>query len=536
MRTIRVPRPVLAALTVSMVAAVGTTIAVTAPGSASAGTVATASDAALTATLDQLLASSRLAGSVVGLQVRDAATGGVVYSHNPDLRVIPASNEKLMTSAAALEVLGTGYKFHTVTSYSGAKSGTTVSGNVYLRGQGDPTMTYAQYDALAVAVANAGIKKFTGGLVADDSWFDHVPLGLDWSWQDETYADTAAISALTVAADANFDTGAISVQSKPGSATGQPAALTIVPANSVVKIVNKTTTGAAGSTDTVTATRAHGTNTVTVTGSSPLKASAAGIDLVSVLDPTQLAAGVFRDALKRHGVTVTGSTTVGSTPSSVKTITDHASIPLSQLLPPFLKLSNNGHAELLTKAMGRAKSPSSAGSWSTGLAAGRTALQSLGVNTSVISMGDGSGLSRRDWLTTGQVSALLTAAQSRPWFASWYAALPIAGDPDPMVGGTLSSRMRGTPAAGNVHAKTGTMTAVNALSGFVTDATGRKLVFSSISNNALSNVSDILDSAAVAMASAGSSALAARKAPQATPHVVTRNGSDVECSWVPNAC
>jgi D-alanyl-D-alanine carboxypeptidase/D-alanyl-D-alanine-endopeptidase (penicillin-binding protein 4) len=216
MRTIRVLRPVLATLAVSLVAAGGTTIAVTASGSASAGTVATASDAALTATLDQLLASSRLAGS----------------------------------------------------------------------------------------------------------------------------------------------------------------------------------------TDTVTATRAHGTNTVTVTGSSPLTASAAGIDLVSVLDPTQLAAGVFRDALKRHGVTVTGSTTVGSTPSSVKTITDHASIPLSQLLPPFLKLSNNGHAELLTKAMGRAKSPSSAGSWSTGLAAGRTALQSLGVNTSVISMGHGSGLSRRDWLTT----------------------------------------------------------------------------------------------------------------------------------------
>jgi serine-type D-Ala-D-Ala carboxypeptidase/endopeptidase (penicillin-binding protein 4) len=423
-----------------------------------------------------------------------------------------------------------------VTAYSGTKSGKTVSGNVYLRGQGDPTMTYEQFDALAAAVAKAGITKFSGGLVADDSWFDRVPLGLDWSWQDETYADTAPISALTVAADTKFDTGSVAVQSKPGSAAGKPAALTIVPANSVVKIVNSTTTGAAGSADTVTATRAHGTNTITVTGSSPLKATAAGIDLVSVADPTQLAAGVFRDALKRHGVTVTGSTSVGGTPSSVKTITDHASIPLSQLLPPFLKLSNNGHAELLTKAMGRAKSPTSAGSWPTGLAAAGAALKGLGVDTTVISMGDGSGLSRRDWLTTGQVAALLTAAQSRPWFAAWYAALPIAGDPDPMIGGTLSSRMRNTPAAGNVHAKTGTLSSVNALSGYVSDATGRKLVFSSIANNAQANVSDILDSAAVAMASSGGSALAARQAPQVTPHVVTRNGSDVECSWVPNAC
>ena len=526
-------RSALAALAVAAVAATGTAIAIAGQSGASAAT--TAGDAALTAQLDQLLADARLAGSTVGLQVLDAATGSVVYTRNADRRVIPASNEKLMTSAAALEVLGTGYKFHTITRYSGTKSGKTVSGNLYLRGQGDPTMTYAQYDALASAVAKAGITKFTGSLVADDTWFDRVPLGLDWSWQDETYADTAPISALTVAADASFDTGSVAVQSKPGSAAGKPATLTLTPANSVVKIVNHTVTGAAGSADTVTATRAHGTNTITVSGSSPLKATAA-VDLVSVLDPTQVAAGVFRDALKRHGVTVTGGTTTGATPSSAKTITDHASIPLSQLLPPFLKLSNNGHAELLVKAMGRAKSPTAAGSWPTGLAAAATALRGLGVDTGVISMGDGSGLSRRDWLTTGQIAALLTAAQSRPWFAAWYAALPIAGNPDPLIGGTLRSRMVGTPAADNVHAKTGTLTAVNALSGYVADTTGRRLVFAGVANNALTNVSGVLDSAAVAMAGSGGSSLTKRAPVQVEPHIVTRNGEDVECSWVPRAC
>jgi D-alanyl-D-alanine carboxypeptidase/D-alanyl-D-alanine-endopeptidase (penicillin-binding protein 4) len=542
MRIPRVTRPVLAALAVTVVAAVGTTIAVVATTDASAGTVllpATASDAALVATLDQLLAGSRLSGSTVGMQVRDGATGEIIYSHDADQRVIPASNEKLMTSAAALEVLGTGYKFHTVASYSGTKSSKTVSGNLYLRGQGDPTMTYAQYDALATAVVKAGITKFSGGLVADDSWFDHVPLGLDWSWQDETYADNAAISALTVAADANFDTGSIAVASKPGTAVGKAAVLTLTPANSVVKIVNHAVTGAAGSANTVTATRAHGTNTITVSGSSPLKATTAGTALVSVQDPTQLAIAVFRDALKRHGVTVVGSTTTGTTPSGTKTVVDHASIPLSQLLPYFLKLSNNGHAELLTKAMGRAKSPTSAGSWSTGLAASTAALKGIGVDTSVIKMGDGSGLSRRDWLTTGQIATLLSAAQSRPWFATWFAALPIAGDPNPLIGGTLSSRMRGTPAAENLHGKTGTLSGVNALSGYVNDLSGRRLIFAGISNSALSNVSDILDSAAVAMASSGgaaTTALSPQRLAKVTPHVVTRNGEDVECSWVPNAC
>ena len=542
MRIPRVTRPVLAALAVTVVAAVGTTIAVVATTDASAGTVllpATASDAALVATLDQLLAGSRLTGSTVGMQVRDGVTGEIIYNHEADQRVIPASNEKLMTSAAALEVLGTGYKFHTVASYSGTKSSKTVSGNLYLRGQGDPTMAYAQYDALAAAVATAGITKFSGGLVADDSWFDHVPLGLDWSWQDEGYADNAAISALTVAADANFDTGAVAVASKPGAAVGNAAILTLTPANSVVKIVNHAVTGAAGSANTVTATRAHGTNTITVSGSSPLKATTPGNVLVSVQDPSQLAIGVFRDALKRHGVTVVGSTTTGTTPSGTKTIVDHASMPLSQLLPYFLKLSNNGHAELLTKAMGRAKSPTSAGSWSTGLTAATTALKGLGVDTNVIKMGDGSGLSRRDWLTTGQVAALLSAAQSRPWFATWFTALPIAGDPNPLIGGTLSSRMRGTPAAGNLHGKTGTLSGVNALSGYVNDLGGRRLIFSGIANSALSNVSDILDSAAVAMASSGgatTTALTPQRLAKVTPHVVTRNGEDVECSWVPNAC
>jgi D-alanyl-D-alanine carboxypeptidase/D-alanyl-D-alanine-endopeptidase (penicillin-binding protein 4) len=534
----RLSRRTLAVAAVTAVTAAGTAFALSAVDAASADT---ASDAALVATLDQVLADPRLAASTTGMQVRDAATGTVIYSHNADQRVIPASNEKLMTSAAALEVLGTGYRFHTVARYSGKRSGSTVTGNLYLHGQGDPTMTYAQFDALAAAVAKAGVKKFTGTLVADDSWFDHVPLGLDWSWQDETYFDNAPISALTVAADANYDTGALSIADKPGPAAAKAGVLTVTPANSAVTIVNHTVTGKQGSADTVTATRAHGSNTITVSGSTPLKPTAAHTTLVAVQDPTKLAIGVFRDALKRHGVTITGATTTGTTPTSATTLTDHASITLGQLLPSFLKLSNNGHAELLTKAMGRARTPGSAGGWTTGLAASTGALKQLGVDTSKISMGDGSGLSRRDWLTTGQIAALLNAAQTRPWFATWYAALPIAGDPNPMIGGTLRSRMVGTPAAENLHGKTGTLTGVNSLSGYVKDEAGRTLVFSSVSNSAPSSVADILDRAAVALASSDatqSATLMQRRlnSTEVKPHVVTRNGEEVECSWVPNAC
>ncbi|HEX8343585.1 MAG TPA: D-alanyl-D-alanine carboxypeptidase/D-alanyl-D-alanine-endopeptidase [Actinoplanes sp.] len=537
-RTLARPFGAVAALTLATVAAGGPIGAAAAgPATARVQLASPASDAALVATLDQLFTDSRLNGALATMHVRDGATGAVVYSRGADQRVIPASNEKLMTSAAALEVLGPGYRFHTKVLYTGSKTGKTVTGSLYVQGQGDPTMTAARYDALAAAVAAAGITKVNGRLVGDDTWFDKVPLGLDWSWQDETYADNAAISALTVASTADFDTGSVAVQSRPGSATGKPATLTLVPANTAVKVVNKTTTGAAGSADTVTATRAHGTNTVTVTGSSPLNATASGVDLVAVQNPTVLAVDVFRAALKKHGVTVVGANASWAAPATHKVVVDQTSIPLSQLLTPFLKLSNNGHAELLMKAMGRAKSPAVAGSWPTGLSAANAALAGLGVDTAVIRMGDGSGLSRRNWLTTRQIANLLYAAQSRPWFATWYAALPIAGNPARLVGGTLASRMTGTPAANNLHGKTGTLSSVNALSGYVNDTTGRRLVFSALSNNALVNVSGVLDSAGVALASSGSAGagLTARRLAPVTPHIVTRDGADIECSWV-KAC
>jgi D-alanyl-D-alanine carboxypeptidase/D-alanyl-D-alanine-endopeptidase (penicillin-binding protein 4) len=518
----------------AMLAGGSTGVAVAGPVSRAASS---ADDAALTAVLNQIFADARFSGATAAVQVRDGATGAVVYARGADQRVIPASNEKLMTSAAALELLGTGYQFHTTASYSGTKSGTAVKGNLYLKGQGDPTATGAVYDQIATAVAKAGIRTVTGNLVADDSWFDRTQLGLDWSWEDETYASTAGISALTIASTADFDTGSVAVQSRPGAAAGKPGVLAVVPATSYVTIVNHTVTGKAGSAESVSAVRVHGTNTITVSGSVPLKAARVGVDLVSVQDPTLLTASVFRDALAKRGVKVNGKIVVAGSPSGTKKIVDHPSITLGALLIPFLKLSNNGHAELLTKAMGRRSSGRGTGSWSAGLAEAAAALGRMGVNSAAIRMGDGSGLSRRDWLTTEQVAGLLQAAQAKPWFTTWYNALPIAAHPDRLIGGTLTGRMGGTPAALNLHGKTGTLTGVNALSGYVNDRSGRRLVFSIVSNNALASVADLLDKAAVALAGSGAGAagLSARELPPIARQVVTRDGEDVECSWM-RAC
>ncbi|GAA2701198.1 D-alanyl-D-alanine carboxypeptidase [Micromonospora olivasterospora] len=160
------------------------------------------------------------------------------------------------------------------------------------------------------------------------------------------------------------------------------------------------------------------------------------------------------------------------------------------------------------------------------------------MGTGTLRQRDGSGLSRRNMIPAAQFAALLHAVRSEPWFDAWYAALPVAGNADRFVGGTLRSRMRGTPAAGNVHAKTGSLTGVSSLSGYVTAADGHLLAFSVVLNNYVaSSVKGLEDQIAIALAPYdGRSAGAARVAPPTAPET-PRTPEGVECSWVkPSLC
>jgi D-alanyl-D-alanine carboxypeptidase/D-alanyl-D-alanine-endopeptidase (penicillin-binding protein 4) len=268
----------------------------------------------------------------------------------------------------------------------------------------------------------------------------------------------------------------------------------------------------------------------------------AGVDstLSTVADPTGYAASLFRDDLARRGVRVIGPTARAATPAGARTVTTRQSIPLSQLLTPFLKLSNNAHAEILVKAMG--EKAQGVGSWDAGLPSVTGVASQLGVDTSTVQIVDGSGLSNLDFIPALQTTNLLIGAQKEPWFQTWFNALPIAGEPDPLVGGTLRSRMVGTPAAGNVHAKTGTLTGASALSGYVTDADGERLVFSIMENNYLSGApKDLEDAIAIDLAEfsrnsgvpAGHAAVArpSTARPALDPH-----GHAVECSWTRAGC
>ncbi|MGW1613834.1 D-alanyl-D-alanine carboxypeptidase/D-alanyl-D-alanine endopeptidase [Streptomyces sp. NPDC002285] len=480
--------------------------------------------------VDTILGDARMEGGLASVVVADAGTGELLYQHLPATRLMPASNTKLATSAAAMEILGPQYRFTTDVLTTGRRHGSVLRGDLYLRGTGDPTLLAGDYDRLAARLAASGIKRVDGRLIADDTRFDSVRLGRSWAADDESSYYSAQISALSVAPDTDYDTGTVIVTVGPGEEAGAEPVVTVTPDTDYVDIDVRATTVAAGGANDLTVEREHGTNTVVVSGTTPVGGAGAK-EWVSVWGPTGYAAAVFRDALADHGVKVVGPTRLGrGTPAGAMELASHDSMALKDLLIPFMKLSNNMHAEILTKAMGHEVSRQ--GSWGAGLDAIAGYLKGVGVDAGKVRQVDGSGLSRMDNFAAGQLVELLLAVRAEPWYADWHRSLPVACDPDRFVGGTLRSRMCGTPAALNARAKTGSLTGASALSGYVTDSGGRELVYGIVLNNYLASSVKPLEDAIVVT-------LARSTAEAAGPASIRGGGTDtqVECAWrKPDLC
>jgi D-alanyl-D-alanine carboxypeptidase/D-alanyl-D-alanine-endopeptidase (penicillin-binding protein 4) len=506
----------VAAIVAGVVAFAGVT------GSALAGTAPTKpqADTTLAADLNKILSDPRLANATSDVDVRTAAGASLYTSAAAASPVRPASNAKLFTTTTALDLLGPAYRFSTTVESTAAATGSTLPGNLVLRGTGDPTLHVAEFDALAARIAAKGITKVNGKLLADDTYFDSQRWNPHWDPGDAPFAYASEISALTVATDDVDDTGAVQVTVTP-AAEGQPAVVALSPDTGYVKVTSGAKTGAPGSANTIVVDRPAGANTVTVTGSIPA-GGAALVRLRTVQDPALFAASIFRAALAKHGVTVAGTTDHGTAGAGCRVLAARQSAPLSDILTPYLKLSNDGIADILTKTIGR--KVSGTGSWAAGTAAIKNHITSLGVNTAELSLVDGSGLSNDDRASARGVADLLVTVRSKSWFALFYGALPIAGQSAPLVGGTLAARMVGTKAAGNVHGKTGTLTGATSLSGYVTGPDQQVEVFSILLNNyATPTPTDLQDRIAIRLAT-GPAASTLVRAPAHT-------GKEIESSW-----
>lgn len=421
-----------------------------------------------------------LNGAVIGLSVRSASSGQLIYQHLGDVRLRPASNLKLFTAAAALEVLGENHTSKTEILTDGKIKGKTVKGNLYLRGNGDPTLLKTDLNEMTDALRQLRIRKIDGDLIGDDSWYDDVRYSIDLPWSDETAYYGAQISALTASPNKDYDQGTVIVEVVPAEKPGRKTRVKITPNTKFVKIINRALTVPADGKKSIKIERSHATNTIMIEGNIPVKAKKTK-ERVAVWDPSKYALTLFKQSLQAHGIKVKGKLKIRKAPETARLIEFHRSTPLSERLMPFMKLSNNGHGEMLIKEMGKIKKGE--GSWDKGLSVLKTELSKLGINTNTLVLRDGSGISHVNLIPANQITQLLYQVQRKEWFPSYLNSLPLAGVKDKMVGGSLRNRLQNIQ--GKVRAKTGTLSTVSSLSGYIETKSKQRLIFSILLNNLL---------------------------------------------------
>ncbi|MEH7387005.1 D-alanyl-D-alanine carboxypeptidase/D-alanyl-D-alanine-endopeptidase [Bacillus sp. JJ1521] len=435
--------------------------------------------------LNQLVMNEpNLKGAIAGISIRSAKSGEILYQHAGDIRLRPASNLKLVTAATALSALGENYQFSTEILTDGKLEGNKLTGNLYLRGKGDPTLLQEDLDALAKKIKNSGIDVIFGNVIADDTWYDDMRYSIDLTWSDETYYYGSAVSGLTASPNQDYDSGTLIVKVSPGKKAGEKAEISVEPSNNYVKIINNTKTGKKEEKKDIDIIREHGENVITIEGTIPVNAIPIQ-DWMTVWEPTGYALDIFKQSLAKQGIHVIGTDGSAKTPDNAALLATDLSIPLKELLVPFMKLSNNGHAETLVKEMGRVRYKE--GSWEKGINVVKEELRKIGVDPSSMVIRDGSGISHVNLISANDISKLLYSAQTQTWFPHFLGSLPVAGNSERLVGGSLRYRMKHPDMTGKIKAKTGTITSVSSLSGYINTRSGEDLIFSILLNNLMND-------------------------------------------------
>ena len=428
----------------------------------------------LGAKIDSLLASPLFKETQAGIKIVSLTKNRLIYDHNSDLLLNPASNMKLLTTATALTILRPNFTFKTcLLADSTTVHDSVISGNLYLKGGGDPDLVVEDLQDLINQLQVDGIVHITGNLVADASALDSLPRGKGWMWDDDPDDYAAHLSALTL------NDNCVDVIAKPSDKILDKVKLFIFPQTNYVSIENNGITGDSLQTSNLKISRQWMTcqNVITVQDTLPANAPPYQIT-VNIEDPTLYTATVFSELLGNNHIKIDGHILKGISPADAETLGVHNSQPLRDVVENTNKISDNLSAELLLKTVGafRRGEPGTA---KKGLQAMREFLQETGTDSSSYYVVDGSGVSRYDVINANLIVRLLRYMYNDFTVSSEYlTSLPIAG-----VDGTIQNRMIGTAAQGKLRAKTGSLKGVSSLSGYVPTQDGDVWAFSILMQN-----------------------------------------------------
>ena len=462
--------------------------------------------------IDKILEAEDLSRSYWGIQIVSLSSGKVLYARNAEKLFTPASNTKLFTTAATLALIGPEYRFRTTVETTGTvdKYG-RISGDLVLVGRGDPNLSgrvmpfntrterrtphLQVLEELADELVRKGVKYIDGDVVADDSYFAFERYGEGWAREDLISQWGAPVSALSINDNLVF------VSILPADRPGEKAFVSVTPYADYFRIDNRVITTPQGTGPSrVFINREPGSNLLTLWGNIPVDDAGAS-QAMAIEDPAEFAAQLFRALLERRGVVVYGRhrarhTELASLSTfSVTTragagggtadmpvvlqpmvLASHQSMPLIEGLRVINKISQNLHAEMMLRLLGRERGMS--GTVEGGLEVLRGFVMQAGVAPEEYVFYDGSGLSRQNLITPRAIVRLLQYAKTQPWGIEFRGTLPLAGND-----GTLANRFKGTAAEGRVWAKTGILSHVESLSGYAITAKGEEVAFAIIANN-----------------------------------------------------
>lgn len=431
--------------------------------------------------LRSIFATHTVDHGVWSVAVHSLKRGETLYSANAFRLLVPASNQKVLTTAVAAERLGWDYRYTTRLYATGPIiADGHLDGDLVVVADGDPTINprharrWAAFDEWAKQLAARGVRQISGRLIGDDNAFAEPGWGLGWSWDDLAHGYGSPVGAL------QFHENQVELLVGPALEAGRPAIFTVSPTGSGLTIDRDVVTAPAGADSRISLERIPGSLALKVRGQVAIGAAPI-TETAAVPNPTMFYLNALTEALSRHGIVVSGHPIdiddlhVAPDMTNATLLLEDRSASLAEIIDATNKWSRNGYAETLLRSLSPAGAPATGEG---GLQVLRETLRTWGVAADYYLARDGSGLSRYDYLSPDALIGVLTYMWLNPALADdLRASLPLSG-----VSGSLAERLKGTPGEARVWAKTGSMSQVRALSGYVVTTEGEPLVFSFMVN------------------------------------------------------